>query len=642
MAQVSGIEVNITGNSSGLDRALGKAESSISRFAKGAAAGIAGALSAGVFVAAGKAAINYADSIDEMAEKVGIAAEELSALTYAAKVNGVSTEQLQTGLTMLIRSMGEGAEKFDALGVSIYDSNGQLRSANDVLVDVADKFASMPEGVGKSQWALELFGRSGLNLIPILNLGAQGLADATEQARLFGLVVSGETAKSAANFNDNLVRLQQYVLGATTSFATGMLPALEGITSALINSASSTDSFKSAGETAGRILEGMARAVIVVKDNLGLLSDILKGLGLVLFTRYIFGAASGFVAFAQAVKAATITMTAFNAAKKIGLVGFITLAAGIAIATDSVDELKKGLDFVYQTAQDMVPGMAEFGKQISDAIGIDLSGLQADLSAARAMVEKSNAGAFIPEIPGKDGEVSKEGDGPVVPGVSPSQEVGTLFLDRFAAIQEGFKSERQLLEEEYSLNQMVLDNALNTEQIKKEEYRRLSEQLEKDHQNNLAAIRQQGFDVQLDAAASLFGSLAQLTDSGNKKLMKLSKAFSIAQVVINTAQGISKAFAQYGWPAGVGPAAAIAASGAVQLANIASAESGKIKGGSGGGSRGGGGGASAAPAAASPTTTFQFTMMNDPMGFGEKFARQFIDQLNSTQRNGGTIRGVIA
>ena len=47
-------------------------------------------------------------------------------------------------------------------------------------------------------------------------------------------------------------------------------------------------------------------------------------------------------------------------------------------------------------------------------------------------------------------------------------------------------------------------------------------------------------------------------------------------------------------------------------------------------------------AAATPTTTFSFTLMNDPMGFGEKFARQFIDQLNSTQRNGGQIRGVIA
>jgi hypothetical protein len=642
MAQVSGIEVNITGNSSGLDRALGKAESSLSRFAKGAAAGIAGALSAGVFVAASKAAINYADSIDEMAEKVGIAAEELSALTYAAKVNGVSTEQLQTGLTMLIRSMGEGAEKFDALGVSIYDSNGQLRSANDVLVDVADKFASMPEGVGKSQWALELFGRSGLNLIPILNLGAQGLADATEQARLFGLVVSGETAKSAANFNDNLVRLQQYVLGATTSFATGMLPALEGITSALINSASSTDSFKSAGETAGRILEGMARAVIVVKDNLGLLSDMLKGLGLVLFTRYIFGAASGFVAFAQAVKAATITMTAFNAAKKIGLVGFITLAAGIAIATDSVDELKKGLDFVYQTAQDMVPGMAEFGKQISDAIGIDLSGLQADLSAARAMVEKSNAGAFIPEIPGKDGEAGKMKE----PGIY--REEDPFFVDRLQTIRDQFATEREILAEEYALNQETLDGALANKLLSEQEYYDLSRKLAEDHATSLAAIQSQRLDGDLTAASSFFGSMAQVAQAGGKRLLKVAKAAAAAQAIVDT---IRAAVSAMNDPTAITPIqkfanyAAVFAKGMSAVAaikGVSEGGGGGNGGGGGGGRRGGGGGASAAPAAASPTTTFQFTMMNDPMGFGEKFARQFIDQLNSTQRNGGTIRGVIA
>jgi uncharacterized membrane protein YgcG len=649
MAQASGIEVSISGNPAGLERALGKAQSSLSRFAKGAAASLGGALSVGAFVAASKAAINYADSIDEMAEKVGIAAEELSALTYAAKVNGVSTEQLQTGLTMLIRSMGEGAEKFDALGVSIYDSNGQLRSANDVLVDVAEKFSVMEEGVGKSQWALELFGRSGLNLIPILNLGAQGLADATEQARLFGLVVSGETAKSAANFNDNLVRLQQYVLGATTSFATGMLPALEGITSALINSASSTDSFKSAGEAAGRILEGMARAVIVVKDNLSLLGDVIKGLGIVLFTRYMFGAAAGFVAFAKAVKAATITMTAFNAAKKIGLVGFITLAAGIAIATDSVDELKRGLDFVYQTAQDMVPGMAELGKQISDAVGIDLSGLSADLSAARKLVEEGNAGAGlnIPVIPGKGGSGDKK-DGF---SDNPSQEPGSFFTDRLEMIRDQFMSEREVLEEEYALNQAVLDNALMNKALKEQEYYDLSRQLAEQHASDLAAIQQASISQQLSDLGSGLGSMAAAFQNGGKKMLKVSKAFAAAQAIVATIQAAVDAMKN---PLLVDPASKFAAYAAVFAKGMSavaairgvseSGGGGRGGGGGSGGGRGGGGGMSGggAPAAASPTTTFQFTMMNDPMGFGEKFARQFIDQLNSTQRNGGTIRGVIA
>ena len=59
-------------------------------------------------------------------------------------------------------------------------------------------------------------------------------------------------------------------------------------------------------------------------------------------------------------------------------------------------------------------------------------------------------------------------------------------------------------------------------------------------------------------------------------------------------------------------------------------------------SGGGGGSAPAAAPAQQPATTFAFTLQNDPMGFGESFARQLIDQLNSTQRNGGQIRGVLA
>lgn len=643
MAQVSGIEVNITGNSSGLDRALGKAESSLTRFAKGAAAGIAGALSAGVFVAAGKAALNYADNIGKVAQKVGMTTEELSGLNYAAKLSDLSIEQLQSSLGIMARKMGDSAENFQAFGVSLRNNDGTMRGTNEVLMDVADKFAMMPDGVQKSQWALELFGRSGLDLIPLLNGGAASIAEMTNQARIFGVVVSQEAASGAEQFNDNITRLQQYVAGAVQSFTTGMTPALVGVSEALVNSASSTDSFKSAGEVAGRILEGMARAVIVVKDNLGLLSDVLKGIGLVIFTRYLFGAASGFVAFAQAVKAATITMTAFNAAKKIGLVGFITLAAGIAIATDSVDELKKGLDFVYQTAQDMVPGMAEFGKQISDAIGIDLSGLQADLSAARAMVEKSNAGAFIPEIPGKDGEVGKMKE----PGIY--REEDPFFVDRLQTIRDQFATEREILAEEYALNQETLDGALANKLLSEQEYYDLSRKLAEDHATSLESIQSQRLDGDLTAASSFFGSMAQVAQAGGKRLLKVAKAAAAAQAIVDTIRAAVNAMND---PTAITPIqkfanyAAVFAKGMSAVAAIKGVSEGggggNGGGGGGGGRRGGGDGASAAPAAASPTTTFQFTMMNDPMGFGEKFARQFIDQLNSTQRNGGTIRGVIA
>jgi uncharacterized membrane protein YgcG len=646
MAQVSGIEVRFSGNTADLEKAVGKAEGAISRFSKTAIASLAGALSAGAFVAAGKAALNYADKIGKVSQKVGMTTEELSGLNYAAKLSDVSIGQLQSSLGIMARKMGDSADSFQALGVSLRNTDGTMRGTNQVLMDVADKFARMPDGVQKSQWALELFGRSGLDLIPLLNGGAAGISAMTEQARMFGVVVSQDAARGAEQFNDNITRMQQYVAGAVQNFTTGMTPALVNVSEALVNSAKSTEAFKTAGEVAGRILEGVARVVIVVKDNLGLLGDVIKGIGLVIFTRYLFGAAAGFVAFAKAVKAATITMTAFNLAKKVGLVGFITLAAGIAIATDSVDELKKGLDFIYQTAQDMVPGMKELGEQIAAAVGIDLSGLEADLAAARKLVEEGNAGAGlnIPVIPGKGGSGDKKN------GFSdnPSQEPGSFFTDRLEMIRDQFKTEREVLEEEYALNQAVLDNALMNKALKEQEYYDLSRKLAEEHASDLAAIQQASMSQQLADLGSGLGSMASAFQNGGKKMLRVSKAFAAAQAIVATIQAAVDAMKN---PALIDPASKFAAYAAVFAKGMSAvaairgvSDSGGGGGGGGGGGRGGGrgGGGSSAPAAASPTTTFQFTLMNDPMGFGEKFARQFIDQLNATQRNGGQIRGVIA
>ena len=557
MAQVSGIEVNINGNPAGLEKSLSRAQKALSGFAKGAAASLAGALSAGVFIAAGKAALNYADSISKVSQKVGMTTEELSGLNYAAKLSDVSMGQLQSSLGIMARRMGESEESFRAFGVQLRNQDGSMRSTNEVLLDIAERFSKMPDGVQKSQWALELFGRSGLDLIPLLNSGASGISEMTEQARMFGVVVSQDAARGAEQFNDNITRMQQYIAGAVQNFTTGMTPALINVSTALVNSAQSTDAFRTAGETAGRILEGMARAVIVVKDNIGLLGDVIKGIGLVLFTRYLFGAAVGFVTFAKAVKAATITMTAFNAAKAMGFAKLVAVAVVIALATDKVDELRAGLKLVQETAQDMIPGMKELGEKIAAAVGIDLSGFTADISAARAEAEKLFSGKNIPEIPGdKDKDKGKE----IVPGVAPSQEVGMFFIDRLEAIRDGFKSEREMLEEEYNLNRNVLQNALLNERITKDEFMALDLALAKKHADALAAIQQASISQQLGDLSSGLGSMASAFQSGGKKMLRISKVFAAAQAIVDTIKAAVQAMTN---PLLIDPASKFAAYAAV-------------------------------------------------------------------------------
>ena len=224
MAQVSGIEVKFSADTSNLERGIGKAQGAISGFAKGAAAALAGALSAGMFIAAGKAAINFADSVGKVAQKVGSSTKALSELNYAASLSDMTFSDLETGMRFLSKSMVNNAELFNQLGVAIQNSDGSMRSTDQVLMELANKFAGMPDGVQKTALAMELFGRSGTALIPMLNAGSAGLEQMRQRAIDLGLSISEDTAKRAEQFNDTLTDLAAVGQGAMIRLASATLP----------------------------------------------------------------------------------------------------------------------------------------------------------------------------------------------------------------------------------------------------------------------------------------------------------------------------------------------------------------------------------------------------------------------------------
>ena len=649
MAQVSGIEIAISANPAGLERGLNRAENALSRFSKSAIAGLAGALSAGAFVAAGKAALNYADNIGKVAQKIGMTTEELSGLNYAAKLSDVSLEQLQSTIGIMARKMGESADSFRTFGVELKNTDGSMRGTNEVLMDIADKFSKMPDGVQKSQWALELFGRSGLDLIPLLNGGSQAIAEATNQARLFGVIVSQEAAAGAEQFNDNITKLQNYVSGAVQNFTTGLTPALVNVSSALVDSATSTDVFRVAGETAGRILEGIARIVIVVKDNLYKLNNFMATVGLVLFARNVLATGVAFVQFAKAIKASGIVLAGFNLVSSASVLKFVAISVAIAYATDNIQNLNESIKHVVDISKQLVPELGAIGQQIASAFDIDLSGFQTEFDNARKTINGLTDESFVPPPPpgaGAEGDAKQRS---AVPGVARSQEVDAFYIARLESIRNGFKSEREILEEEYAADMELLRGHLTGKDELDAEFKELMRKRAEQHARDLNEIERIRIENALSNISTGLGSMAAAFQSGGKKMLRISKIFAAAQAIVDTIKAAVQAMTN---PMLVDPASKFAAYAAVfakGMSAVAAIKGVSESGGGGGGSGGGGSTSSSASTSSSgggggaaPTTTFSFTMMNDPMGFGEKFARQFIDQLNSTQRNGGTIRGVIA
>lgn len=105
-----------------------------------------------------KPIIDAADQLNKLSQRTGIAVETLSAYQYAAKLADVSNDELSASLKRLniniaaaARGEAEQAGAFKAIGVSVVDSAGKVRTADQVFEDIADRFASYADGPKKSR-----------------------------------------------------------------------------------------------------------------------------------------------------------------------------------------------------------------------------------------------------------------------------------------------------------------------------------------------------------------------------------------------------------------------------------------------------------------------------------------------------------
>ena len=166
-----------------------------------------------------------------MSQKLGISVQRLSGLSHAANIAGTDLDSVEKGLGMLARNafdanqgVGETRDTFKALGIRLKKENGQLKDTDEILFELADKFSVLPDGTVKTAAAMKLFGRSGKDLIPLLNEGAAGLGAMHAEAEGLGLILSDEGALSAEAFNDAMTRLSGAFGGlATAIINTGII-----------------------------------------------------------------------------------------------------------------------------------------------------------------------------------------------------------------------------------------------------------------------------------------------------------------------------------------------------------------------------------------------------------------------------------
>lgn len=248
------LEVQLFANVAQLVEGMQRAERSvkdtmdrIGRYASAATSAL-GAIGLGVglagLIAWQKKALETADAASKMAQRAGISVEELTRLQHAARLSGVSNEELGKALIKLNKNAVDASlgvatakEAFARMGINVKDASGHVKNANTLLYEMADRTAKSGDGALKTASAVDVLGKSGANLIPMMNGGSAALRQMAADADALGVVISTETAQAAEQFNDNLERLKVSGEGLGLTLAAKTLPQLTKISDAMAQAA---------------------------------------------------------------------------------------------------------------------------------------------------------------------------------------------------------------------------------------------------------------------------------------------------------------------------------------------------------------------------------------------------------------------
>lgn len=288
-AVIGALRVVLGADTAALEKGLKDAQTGLASF--GAAVGTGLAAAATAVVAAGAAisvalgkTINDMDTLSKTSQKLGVPVEQLSALAYAADLSDVSFEALSKGVAKLSKAMVEAAAKptsdaanaFRALGVSVTDASGKLKSSDVIMADVAEAFSGLNDGAGKTAAAMAIFGKAGADLIPLLNGGRDSLKEMNDEAAQFGAIVSSKAAKQAEAFNDNMTRLGYAIKGVIVQVASQLLPILVDVSNKMVESAKKSELLAATVDILSVAMKGLVTTGVLVSATLQVAADTLS------------------------------------------------------------------------------------------------------------------------------------------------------------------------------------------------------------------------------------------------------------------------------------------------------------------------------------------------------------------------------
>lgn len=209
----------------------------------GKSIGLLASMSAAIVGAAGAMAAfvtSTTQSIDPMIQlsrSTGVAIGAIQELGFAASVTGSDAQTLQGSIVGLSEKIGEaaqkGSEEFARLGISVRDLSGEVKTADQVLLEIGKRFNDLDLSLPERRSFAQSLGIDP-SLVQLLSLTSSELDKTRAKARELGIVTK-EQADAAASLNDSMTTLKFGLDGVRNSVAVGLAPQIEDITAGFID-----------------------------------------------------------------------------------------------------------------------------------------------------------------------------------------------------------------------------------------------------------------------------------------------------------------------------------------------------------------------------------------------------------------------
>ena len=252
------------------------------------------------FAALGYAALQTGDDLDKMSQRLGMSVETLSALSRAADLGGASIEDVVRAVTAMYRQLGdldnitgEATTALENLGLTADDLRG--KTPTEQFFTLAGALAEVEDTSLRNSAALNIFGRSGLSLIPMLDSLTQGNEALVKQTAEMGRLWSEDAAVAAASFNDAVSELTGAIGGLAVKFLESGL--LDHITDLITRMAQAVGQFSQAHPVIAQVtmvIGLLAAAIGPLLVALGLMLPAITALGAPILA--IFGAGGAIAA----------------------------------------------------------------------------------------------------------------------------------------------------------------------------------------------------------------------------------------------------------------------------------------------------------------------------------------------------------